>query len=76
MLDAKGIAAWPGKKIDGDYHPASWHMLDVGAVADCLIGKRPVTGSASWDQAIARTRGPRTECRSTASRRFSQTSAR
>ena len=52
MLDAQGIAAWPGKTIDGEYHPALWHMLDVGAVADCLIGKRPVTGSASWDQAI------------------------
>ncbi len=52
MLDVKGIAAWPGKTIDGDYHPALWHMLDVGAVADCLIGKRPVTGCVSWDQAI------------------------
>ena len=52
MLDAKRIGAWPGKEIDGDYHPALWHMLDVGAVADRLIGKRPVTGFASWDQAI------------------------
>ena len=52
MLDAKGIDTWPGKKIDNDYHPASWHMLDVGAVAECLIGKRAVTGSASWNQAI------------------------
>ncbi len=52
MVNATGITAWPGKKIDGEFHPALWHMLDVGAVADCLIGKRPVTGSASWDQAI------------------------
>ena len=52
MLDANGIDAWPGKKIDGENHPALWHMLDVGAVAGCLVGKRPVTGSASWDQAI------------------------
>ena len=52
VLDAKAIAGWPGKKIDGEDHPALWHMLDVGAVADRLIGKRPVTGSASWDQAI------------------------
>ena len=52
VLDAKAIAGWPGKKIDGEDHPALWHMLDVGAVADRLIEKRPVTESASWDQAI------------------------
>ena len=52
VLDANAIPDWPGKKIDGEDHPALWHMLDVGAVAGCLIGKRPVTGSASWDQAI------------------------
>ncbi len=52
MLDTKEIVAWPGKEIDGEFHPALWHMLDVGAVADRLIGKRPVTGSASWDKAI------------------------
>ena len=52
MLDAKGIAVWPGKEIDGDFHPALWHMLDVGAVADRLIEKRSVTGSPVLDQAI------------------------
>lgn len=52
LLDAKGIAAWPGKEIDGDFHPALWHMLDVGAVADRLIEKRPVTGCSVLDQAI------------------------
>ena len=52
LLDAKGIAAWPGKEIDGDFHPALWHMLDVGAVADRLIKKRPVTGCSVLDQAI------------------------
>ncbi|MDE0209257.1 MAG: CRISPR-associated helicase Cas3' [Boseongicola sp.] len=52
MRDTNVITDWPGKTIDGEYHPALWHMLDVGAVADCLIGKHPVTGSASWNQAI------------------------
>ncbi|MCY3877169.1 MAG: CRISPR-associated helicase Cas3' [Rhodobacteraceae bacterium] len=53
MLDPEVVAAWPGKKINGVFHPALWHMLDVGAVADRLIEKRPVTGSDDWDQAIA-----------------------
>ncbi len=53
MLDANAIDAWPGKEIDGKFHPALWHMLDVGAVADHLIEKRKVTGSSAWDQAIA-----------------------
>ena len=52
MLDANGIADWPGKEIDGEFHPALWHMLDVGAVADRLIKKRPVTGSSLLDRAI------------------------
>ncbi len=52
MLDAKGIAGWPGKVIDGEFQPALWHMLDVGAVADRLVRKRPVTGSFALDQAI------------------------
>ncbi len=33
-------------------HPALWHMLDVGAVADRLIAKRSVTGCAEQDMAI------------------------
>ncbi len=52
MIDPGVVAAWPGKKINGVFHPALWHMLDVGAVADRLIEKRPVTGSDDWDQAI------------------------
>ena len=44
MLDSQTIEAWPGKKIGDEYHPALWHMLDVCAVANRLIEKRPVTG--------------------------------
>ena len=46
------IAAWPGKTINNEYHSALWHMLDVGAVANRLIAKRPITESDSWNNAI------------------------
>ena len=47
------ISAWPGKLIDGREHPALWHMLDVGAVATCLINRRTLTGSRQADQAAS-----------------------
>ena len=47
------IRAWPGKMIEGRAHPALWHMLDVGAVATCLISRRSLTGSRGSDQAAA-----------------------
>ena len=46
------VDAWPGKTIDGEYHPALWHMLDVAAVAKRLITYRPLTGSGKVDRAI------------------------
>ena len=52
QLDPDAIAAWPGKTIDGTCHPALWHMLDVGAVADCLITHRPITDRLDWNQAM------------------------
>ena len=52
MLDPQTIEYWPGKKTGDAYHPALWHMLDVCAVAKCLIEKRPVTGNDAWDQGI------------------------
>ncbi|MYB14797.1 MAG: CRISPR-associated helicase Cas3', partial [Rhodospirillaceae bacterium] len=51
-ISPETIDAWPGKVIQGAYHPALWHMLDVGAVADRLMAKRPVTGCAGKDSAI------------------------
>ena len=47
------ISAWPGKVIDGRTHPALWHMLDVGAVATCLMAQRSLTGDRASDQAAA-----------------------
>lgn len=47
------ISAWPGKSIDGREHPALWHMLDVGAVATCLINRRTLTGARQADQAAS-----------------------
>ena len=47
------ISAWPGKVIDGSTHPALWHMLDVGAVATCLIAQRSLTRCHKGDQAAA-----------------------
>lgn len=47
------ISEWPGKSIDGCKHPALWHMLDVGAVAACLIAQRSLTGCHAGDQATS-----------------------
>ncbi len=46
------IAAWPGKKIEDIYHPALWHMLDVGAVATKITEHRPLTPRNDWDHAF------------------------
>ena len=43
---------WPGKSKP-DIHPALWHMLDVGAVAQALCSRRSPTGSAAQDQALS-----------------------
>lgn len=45
------IIAWPGKSIDGRVHPALWHMLDVGAVANRLTARRSLTESREIDRA-------------------------
>ena len=47
------ISGWPGKIIDGRAHPALWHMLDVGAVAACLLARRSLTGDRPADEAAA-----------------------
>ena len=47
------IGAWPGKMVDGHPHPALWHMLDVGAVASCLLAQRSLTGCRAGDRAAA-----------------------
>ena len=47
------ISAWPGKLIGDCMHPALWHMLDVGAVATCLINRRTLTGARQADQAAS-----------------------
>jgi CRISPR-associated endonuclease/helicase Cas3 len=38
------IARWPGKSSDRDgiVHPAVYHMLDVAAVAECLVASWPL----------------------------------
>ena len=41
--------AWPGKTVGEQVHPALWHMLDVGAVATCLLARRSLTGIRSCD---------------------------
>ena len=47
-----GIARdWPGKSQPSE-HPALWHMLDVGAVAVCLLEQRPIAEPAV-DAALA-----------------------
>ena len=46
------VDAWPGKIIDGEYHPALWHMLDVAAVANRLLEYRPLSGDSKVDRAI------------------------
>ena len=47
------ISAWPGKMVEGRAHPALWHMLDVGAVASCLLARRSLTGCCPGDRAAA-----------------------
>ena len=47
------IGGWPGKTINGKTHPALWHMLDVGAVATCLLVQRSLTGHPARDQAAS-----------------------
>lgn len=47
------IGEWPGKLVEGQVHPALWHMLDVGAVASHLISKQPVVASIPGNQAVA-----------------------
>lgn len=42
---------WPGKSRP-EVHPALWHMLDVGAVAQALLSQMPLLGDAG-DQALA-----------------------
>ena len=51
-LTAEEIGAWPGKTIGDAFHPALWHMLDVGAVAKCLLAGAPLTRDASLDEAV------------------------
>ncbi len=53
MLTADDIGSWPGKTIDDAFHPALWHMLDVGAVAKRLLAQTSLTHNASLDEAIA-----------------------
>lgn len=43
--------SWPGKSRPS-VHPALWHMLDVGAVAQKLLKQQPVLGETG-DQALA-----------------------
>lgn len=45
------IGGWPGKLVEGQVHPALWHMLDVGAVASHLISRQPVAASIPVNQA-------------------------
>ncbi|MYG01393.1 MAG: CRISPR-associated helicase Cas3' [Acidobacteriia bacterium] len=47
------IGVWPGKLVDGQVHPALWHLLDVGAVASRLISREPLTSSIPGNQAAA-----------------------
>jgi len=42
------LLQWPGKSSkegEGLYHPAVWHMLDVGACAEVLITRHPALSS-------------------------------
>jgi len=42
------VYQWPGKSskdVDGLYHPAVWHMLDVGACAEILLVRHAVLKS-------------------------------
>jgi len=44
---------WPGKTINGENHPALWHMLDVAAVAEQLIVHRRLSGKKNDRSSIA-----------------------
>ncbi len=52
-MEPELITAWPGKTIEGRTHPTLWHMLDVGAVATCLLARRSLTSSHPADLAAA-----------------------
>lgn len=52
MLTPEDIGSWPGKTIGNDLHPALWHMLDVGAVAQCLTAKTSLTEVPPLDEAL------------------------
>ena len=53
-LSPETIEHWPGKTVtDGVFHPAIWHMLDVGSVALQLLRTRSLTGDMRHDQAMA-----------------------
>ncbi len=53
LLTAEEVGSWPGKTIDDALHPALWHLLDVGAVAKCLLKRGSLTRDASLDEAVA-----------------------
>lgn len=48
--------SWPGKSNPDEiplcYHPALWHMLDVGAVAQEICRRSSLTGKPSQDSAL------------------------
>ena len=52
MLTTEEIGDWPGKTIDDALHPALWHMLDVGAVAKCLVSGTPLANDPALDDAL------------------------
>jgi len=52
VLTHQTIAAYPGKTIADKYHPALWHMLDVGAVATTVAERQPLTECPAWNQAL------------------------
>lgn len=51
-LSERDIATYPGKTIGGQFHPALWHMLDVGAVATRLMDRHTLTGRPDHDAAL------------------------
>ena len=53
FMEPEQVSAWPGKLVDGHPHPVLWHLLDVGAVATCLIARRSLAGCRVADQAAA-----------------------
>jgi CRISPR-associated endonuclease/helicase Cas3 len=48
------LGEWPGKRDDkGRRHPAVWHMLDVAAAAELIVGSGPLrTLPISWRRGI------------------------